>query len=66
MRKNKTDRNIVTMLVMTLITVIAWVGFEVYRAYTKVDISPVEDKLLLELTPTLDIPVLEKLESKTP
>jgi len=66
MRKNKIDRDIVMVLVMTLITLTAWVGFEVYRAYTRVNISPVPDKQLLKLPPTLDIPVLEKLESRTP
>ena len=66
MRKNKTDRQVVVVLVMTLITLVAWVGFEVYRAYTLVNIPPVSDKLLLELSPTLDISVLEKLESRTP
>lgn len=66
MRKNKTDRQVVVVLVMTLITLVAWVGFEVYRAYTLVNIPSVSDKQLLELSPTLDIPVLEKLESRTP
>ncbi len=66
MKKNKTDRQVVVVLVMTLITLVAWVGFEVYRTYTLVNIPPVSDKLLLELSPTLDISVLEKLESRTP
>ena len=66
MRKNKTDRQVVVVLVMTLITLVAWVGFKVYWAYTRVDVSPVSDKQLLELSPALDIPVLEKLESRSP
>lgn len=66
MRKNKIDRDIVGVLVMTLITISMWVGFEVYRAYTRVNISPVLAKQLLEMSPTLDIQVLEKLESRTP
>ena len=66
MKKNKTDRQVVVVLVMTLITLVAWVGFEVYRTYTLVNIPPVSGKLLLELSPTLDISVLEKLESRTP
>ena len=65
MKKNKIDRGIVTVLIMTLITLTAWVGFEVYRAYTRANIPPVLAKQLLELSPTLDIPVLEKLESRT-
>ncbi len=66
MRKNKIDRDIVMVLVMTLMTLVTWVGFEVYRAYTRADIPPVLAKQLLELSPTLGIPVLEKLESRTP
>lgn len=66
MRKNKTDRQVVVVLVMTLITLVAWVGFEVYRAYTLVNIPSVSDKLLQKLSPTLDISALEKIESRTP
>src|SRR3989344_1851119 len=41
MRKSKIDRDIVVILIMTLVTISAWVGFETYRAYTRSNIPPV-------------------------
>ena len=66
MKKNKIDRDIVVVLIMTLITISAWIGFEVYRAYSLVNIPPVLSKQLMELSPKLDMNVLGKLESRTP
>lgn len=66
MRKNKIDRDIVVVLIMTLVTISAWIGFEVWRAYTRKDIPPVLAKQLMELSPTLDMNTLGKLESRIP
>ncbi len=66
MHKNKIDRDIVVMLVMTLITLVAWVGFEVYRAYTKIAIAPVLAEQLREVNPVLDLGVLEIIEKREP
>ena len=66
MKKNKTDRDIVVMLVMTLITLVSWLGFEGYRAYA---IKPVPDVLarqLTELNPSLDTITLDKIEKRQP
>ena len=66
MKKNKTDRDIVLMLTMTLITLVSWLGFEVYLAYA---IKPVPDVLarqLMELNPNLDTITLDKIEKRQP
>ena len=66
MRKSKIDRDIVVILIMTLVTISAWVGFETYRAYTRSNIPPVLAKQLLELSPQLDMNTLGRLESRNP
>lgn len=66
MRKNNLDRDIVMVLVATLVTVISWVGFEVYRAYTQIPIPDVLQKYLQEFDPTLDTAVLDHLEKRLP
>lgn len=58
------DRDIVMLLVFTLITLVSWVGFEVYRAFTKVQIPEVSAKYLVPLNPTLNTQVLTVLETK--
>lgn len=58
------DRDIVMLLVFTLITLVSWVGFEVYRAFTKVQIPEVSAKYLVPLNPTLNTQVLTILETK--
>jgi len=60
--KKKTGRDTIFLLGWTLITVLSWVGFEVYRAYTKPHIPEVIQKLLAPLDPTLDTQVLDKLK----
>ena len=49
------------LLISTLITVASWVGFEVYRAYVKVAVSPDVEKHLEIINPTLNKDVFIKL-----
>lgn len=62
MHKKGIDRDLIMVLTTTLITLGCWVGFEVYRAYTKVTIPEVLQKHLQPLNPTLNTQVLDKLE----
>ena len=64
MPRKHLDRDIVMLLVFTLITLVSWVGFEVYRAFTKVQIPEVSAKYLVPLNPTLNTQVLTVLETK--
>ncbi len=66
MQKNKIDRDIVIILVMTLITVVSWAGFEIYRAYTKITITPILAEQLREVSPVLDLGVLDDVEKREP
>lgn len=65
MRKKTIDRDLIIMLTTTLITLATWVGFEVYRAYTKVTIPQGLEKYLQPLDPTLNTSVLDELEARS-
>ncbi len=67
MRKKTLDRDIVTLLVFTLFTIVSWVGFEVYRAYAHRAPAPeIEQTYLQSFDTKLDTSVLQKLGQRTP
>ncbi|TSC85739.1 MAG: hypothetical protein G01um101416_810 [Microgenomates group bacterium Gr01-1014_16] len=63
-RSNKIGKDVVVILVSTCITILAWVGFEVYRAYFKPTIPGEVEKYLTPLSPSLDTQILDILEGK--
>lgn len=65
MRKKGIDRDLIIVLTSTLITLCVWVGFEVYRAYSKVEIPEVLEKYLTPLDPSLNTQVLDQLEQRS-
>lgn len=65
MRRSKTSRDVVLLLVMTLITIGCWIGFEVYRAYNQVDLPEGVERHLVPLDPSLDKNVLDMLVNRT-
>lgn len=64
MRKRGIDKDLVLILTTTLITVAAWVGFEVYRAYTRVKVPEGLERYLEPIDPTLSVQTLDKLEGR--
>jgi hypothetical protein len=62
MKKRRIDKDIVVLLISTLITIATWVGLEVYRAYVKVGVAGEVEKHLSVIDPTLDAKVFEELE----
>ena len=64
MKKKGLDRDIVVLLISTLITVASWVGFEVYRAYVKTTATPEVEEHLRELDPTLNKGVLNQIKER--
>lgn len=65
MNKKTLDRDIIFLLVSTLITLVSWVGLEVYHAYRQPTVPVVED-LLSPIQPTLETKVLDILENRKP
>lgn len=63
MKKNKLP-SLVTILILTLITVLMWIGLNIYRALSQKPPPPVPEEVLNPLTPTLDIDSLTKIQSR--
>lgn len=64
MRKNKLSRDLVLLLVTTLITIGCWIAFEVYRAYNQVVLPAGVERHLIPLDPNLDKNVLEIISDR--
>jgi hypothetical protein len=64
MRKRKTNQEALTLAILTFITISVWVGFEVYRAYTRTAVKPDVRHQLIPLDPKLNAQTLEKLEKR--
>lgn len=63
MQKRKLP-SFVSLLILTFITVVMWVAFEVYRAYNKVAAPSVPVNVSAPLVPTLDMETLSEIETK--
>lgn len=63
-REKRKLPGIVKMAILTVITVIAWIGFEVYRALTLEPPAVVSPKILEPIIPDLDSQSLNKLQKR--
>jgi len=64
MEEYKFGKNMLILSVMTLITVIVWVSYEVYRAYTQTTVPQIIKELMTPLNPTIDEAVMETIKEK--
>ena len=62
--KNIKAPKIVTIGILTLITIVFWVGFEVFRTFTQKPESPVPQSVIDPINPTLDQTALSKLQDR--
>jgi len=62
MQKTKLP-NLITILVITLITIVMWIGFSIYRAITTPPEPSVSQTVSATLDPTLDTGTVSKIES---
>jgi hypothetical protein len=62
MKKSKLP-SLVTVLVLTLVTALTWVGFEIYRAFTTTPEPSVSEEILSPITPSLDAGTIGKIQS---
>jgi len=62
MQKSKLP-SLITILILTLITALMWIGFTIYRAFTTTPEPSVAKEISQPLTPTLDTVTLNKVES---
>lgn len=61
--KQQTPR-LVILAILTALTVLSWVGFEVYRAFVDSAEPVVEEHVLAPLSPQLDASVLDELQRR--
>jgi len=64
MKKTKRP-NLITIGILSLVTILFWIGFSVYRVFTATAPIEVSEKTLSPLTPTLDTNTLEKVNQRT-
>lgn len=63
MKKSKMP-SIVSVLILTLITVVFWVTFDVYRLFNQADVPVVTESVSRPLTPSLDQNAINQIESR--
>lgn len=63
MRKPKTP-TLVHLAITTTITIIAWIGFSVYRTLTTPALVDVPAEILQPLNPELNVATLDKIEQR--
>ena len=62
MKKNKQD--LLTFSILTLITVLTWIGFDVYQALTRYTIPEILDKQIQPLNPKLNQETINQLKER--
>ena len=63
-RKAKIGRDLLVIAILTLITILVWVGMDVYRSLIKQEVPEVLRKQVLPLEPELETKVFDYLESR--
>lgn len=68
MKRNRADSDIVIILTCTLVTVVAWIAFEVARVAisNQQEVEKTIELQIKELKPQLRIDVLDVLEKRNP
>lgn len=62
MRKNRLPKPI-TILILTLLTAVLWVGLNIYRTFTVKPVPPIPENISNPLNPTLNTEVIQQIES---
>ena len=58
------NKNLVTILFLTLVTIVIWVGFQIFKVTTSSTIPAPTQKQIQKLDPNLDTSVFDDLETK--
>jgi hypothetical protein len=61
---NKKKPEIVNLLILTLIVVVFWIFFSVYRVFTDVPVAIVPEEIIIPLDPKFDSATLEMIKLK--
>jgi len=63
-RKSKINRDLLVISILTLITILSWIGMDVYHRLTKTAVPEVVERQLLPLDPKIKTEVLNYLENR--
>lgn len=66
MRKKSMDKSLIVLLVTTFVMFTAWVGFEVYGAYIKMDVPAGLERHMEPLNSQLQVKALDVIEQTEP
>jgi hypothetical protein len=58
------QQNILTILLLTLVVVGAWIGFTIYFSYSKSTVTTTDAALIAPLTPKLDSALFDKIATR--
>ncbi len=64
MKKKRLSRHFLIMAIFSVVTVFAWIGFDLYRIWNRPLPLKVSSKELLALSPKIDTKILSSLEKK--
>ena len=56
--------NVIALMVLTLVTLLIWLTFNVYRSFTKDTPPAVPEEIILPLNPKLDTVVIDEMETR--
>lgn len=56
------DRNILLVSILTFLTVVSWIFFELVKTTETTTVAPTVEKIVQPLNPTLDMEVISALE----
>lgn len=62
--ENKLRQNFFRLALLSVITVIAWIGFNIYRSINKSQIKLEKEKYLSPLTSDLDLDTMETIKKR--
>lgn len=66
MIKRGIDKEVVVLLITTLLTALTWTGMEIYRAYKKTAMPEGVERQLKPLSPKLNTKAFDQLENLNP
>lgn len=64
MKKLQLGKDALRLAILTLITVLTWIGFDVYRILTKVEVPRILQRQIAPLDPKISVATLEGLEQR--
>lgn len=65
-KKAKISRDFLVLSILTLITILTWIGMEIYRSLVKSEIPKVLEEQLKPLNPEIEVTVFDMLEKSNP